>query len=136
MAIGDAAAAAGLATYTSNQDIRLGYENDNRRGDEIAAVMARTTRVENRNIVNAGLSSAQTDGSGTISVAHGLGVIPKGVTVSVVTGSTIPEHLTAVVVNGSISRTNFAFRVYRHDDGRNGQAFTGNTVQFTWVAVG
>lgn len=37
MANGDAAAAAGLATFASTQDIRLGYDNDNIRGDELAA---------------------------------------------------------------------------------------------------
>jgi hypothetical protein len=37
MANGDAAAAAGLATFAPTQDIRLGYDNDNIRGDELAA---------------------------------------------------------------------------------------------------
>lgn len=37
MANGDAAAAAGLATFPSTQDIRMGYDNDNIRGDELAA---------------------------------------------------------------------------------------------------
>ena len=36
MAIGDKAAAKGLATYPSTQDKRLGYQNDNQRGDELA----------------------------------------------------------------------------------------------------
>jgi hypothetical protein len=36
MATGDAAAAAGLAVFASTQDIRLGYDNDNVRGDELA----------------------------------------------------------------------------------------------------
>jgi hypothetical protein len=48
MAIGDAAAAAGLKTYTAAQDRRLGYENDNQRGDELAAAMARITTLEQR----------------------------------------------------------------------------------------
>lgn len=37
MANGDAAAAAGLATFAPTQDIRMGYDNDNIRGDELAA---------------------------------------------------------------------------------------------------
>jgi hypothetical protein len=37
MANGDAAAAAGLQTFAPTQDIRLGYDNDNIRGDELAA---------------------------------------------------------------------------------------------------
>ena len=35
MATGDAAAAAGLQVFASTQDIRLGYNNDNVRGDEL-----------------------------------------------------------------------------------------------------
>ena len=37
MAVGDAAAAKGLTVYASTQDKRLGYQNDNKRGDELAA---------------------------------------------------------------------------------------------------
>lgn len=37
MAIGDAAAAKGLSTYANTQAHSLGYENDNKRGDELAA---------------------------------------------------------------------------------------------------
>jgi len=40
MAIGDAAAAAGLEVFPSSQDKRLGYQNDNKRGDELAAEIA------------------------------------------------------------------------------------------------
>lgn len=40
MAIGDAAAAAGLQVFADTQDKRLGYQNDNVRGDELAAEMA------------------------------------------------------------------------------------------------
>lgn len=36
MAIGDKAAAKGLAVYAPTQDRRLGYQNDNQRGDELA----------------------------------------------------------------------------------------------------
>ena len=36
MATGDAAAAAGLAVFPPTQDLRLGYDNDNKRGDELA----------------------------------------------------------------------------------------------------
>lgn len=46
MAIGDRAAAKGLKVYTSAQDRRLGFENDNQRGDEIADTMDRLDNVE------------------------------------------------------------------------------------------
>lgn len=36
MAIGDMAASVGLVVYPSSQDARLGYSNDNQRGDDIA----------------------------------------------------------------------------------------------------
>jgi hypothetical protein len=43
MATGDAAAAAGLQVFASTQDIRLGYNNDNVRGDELATHMTSGT---------------------------------------------------------------------------------------------
>jgi hypothetical protein len=43
MANGDAAAAAGLATFAPTQDIRMGYDNDNIRGDELAAHLTNGT---------------------------------------------------------------------------------------------
>jgi hypothetical protein len=49
MAVGDAAAAAGLKVFPSSQDRRLGYENDNYRGDELAALMARVAKFEAKN---------------------------------------------------------------------------------------
>lgn len=43
MAIGDAAAAKGLTVYAATQAHNLGYQNDNQRGDDIAAeIDART----------------------------------------------------------------------------------------------
>jgi hypothetical protein len=46
MAIGDKAAAKGLVVYPNTQDKRLGYQNDNQRGDELAdEITARTTAV-------------------------------------------------------------------------------------------
>jgi len=50
VAIGDAAAAAGLATYASTQDRRLGYQNDNQRGDELAAALTRIKALEAQTI--------------------------------------------------------------------------------------
>lgn len=50
MAIGDAAAAAGLTTYASTQDRRLGYQNDNQNADYIAADRARLTKLEAQTI--------------------------------------------------------------------------------------
>lgn len=50
MAIGDAAAAAGLATYASTQDRRLGWQNDNQNADYIAADRSRLTKLESQTI--------------------------------------------------------------------------------------
>ena len=36
MAIGDKASAKGLQVFPQTQDLRLGYQNDNQRGDDIA----------------------------------------------------------------------------------------------------
>lgn len=55
MANGDAAAAAGLATFPATQDIRLGYDNDNIRGDELAAHI--TTGTHPASAINSGVFS-------------------------------------------------------------------------------
>ncbi|WIB68806.1 hypothetical protein DEI93_07190 [Curtobacterium sp. MCBD17_035] len=72
MAIGDAAAAAGLVVYGSDQDRSLGYQNDNQRGDDVAAVMARTDALEaaalNPPLFSAYRGAAQNVGSNTWSV--------------------------------------------------------------------
>lgn len=44
--IGDKAAAHGLAVWAATQDRRLGYQNDNQRGDELADLMDRVSTVE------------------------------------------------------------------------------------------
>lgn len=46
MAIGDKAAAKGLAVYASTQAHSLGYENDNKRGDELADEITRAQAAE------------------------------------------------------------------------------------------
>ena len=48
MATGDAAAAAGLAVFPPTQDLRLGYDNDNKRGDELANHMTNGTHPFNK----------------------------------------------------------------------------------------
>jgi hypothetical protein len=48
MATGDEARAAGLVVYTSAQDRRLGWDNDNNRGDELARAMTRIKTLEDR----------------------------------------------------------------------------------------
>lgn len=63
MAIGDLARQLGLKVFASTQDRRLGYENDNQRGDEIALVMQRATALESQSfkelfIVNAAADKA------------------------------------------------------------------------------
>jgi hypothetical protein len=50
VATGDKARARGLAVYDSAQDRRMGYDNDNQRGDEIAAVMDKTEPTQWTNV--------------------------------------------------------------------------------------
>lgn len=56
MAIGDKAAAAGLVVYPATQDARLGYENDNQRGDELATHM--TTGTHPASAITSGVFAA------------------------------------------------------------------------------
>jgi hypothetical protein len=46
MATGDLAASKGLKVFAATQDRRLGYDNDNQRGDDVAAVMIRADKLE------------------------------------------------------------------------------------------
>ncbi|QQD75107.1 hypothetical protein I8920_09520 [Curtobacterium sp. YC1] len=87
MAIGDAAAAAGLATWTSTQDRRLGYQNDNQRGDELAAALARIKTLEGVSIGVPKFSVAKSTNGQTVqsgnptfftSAAWGSPVLNKG----------------------------------------------------------
>lgn len=78
MANGDAAAAAGLATFASTQDIRLGYDNDNIRGDELAAHLT------------AGTHPASAINSGVLDVAR----IPA------ITADKVPSLDTSKVTSG------------------------------------
>lgn len=78
MAIGDAGAAKGLVIYPATQDIRLGYQNDNQRADDIAAAMTRLdtaesnlkapTAVVNGSAVGGAVGTTQTVVVGTAAV--------------------------------------------------------------------
>jgi hypothetical protein len=73
MANGDAAAAAGLLVFPDTQDLKEGYDNDNIRGDEIAAVMVRTSTLESnehtaKSIVNASVSAVTVTNGGTLGI--------------------------------------------------------------------
>lgn len=67
MAIGDLAAAAGLTVYPSTQDKRLGYQNDNQRGDDIAKVMTDYLKKDLSNI--GGTVPINKGGTGATTVA-------------------------------------------------------------------
>jgi hypothetical protein len=56
MAIGDAAAAAGLEVVPATQDIRLGYARINQKGDELAA--EKTARAALASVVAAKVAKA------------------------------------------------------------------------------
>lgn len=61
MAIGDKAAAAGLAVYESTQDKRLGYENDNQRGDELATEILNRVTADGLKLDRANVRVQQAD---------------------------------------------------------------------------
>jgi len=79
MAIGDDAAAAGLAVYAATQDLRKGYENDNQRGDEIAHEI--TNRAAAITAATTALNAAIAAGLATkanLAHTHGIGDIGGG----------------------------------------------------------
>jgi hypothetical protein len=74
MAIGDAAAAAGLAVFASAQDKRLGYQNDNQRGDDIAVeIAARAAADTALGASTAALSAGKLDASKIVITPTGAG---------------------------------------------------------------
>jgi hypothetical protein len=75
VAIGDKAAAAGLAVYSSEQQSSKGYENDNQRGDELADLMGRTAVVEGA--VNQPIFSVKRANT-PAEVAHGQWTLARG----------------------------------------------------------
>ena len=67
MANGDAAAAAGLASWPDSQDLREGVDNDNIRGDEIAAeIAARATAVNAEAVARAAADALKLDAAKVI----------------------------------------------------------------------
>lgn len=78
-----------------------------------------------------GVFNGSTDGSGLVTVTHGMGVAPAGVAVTIAADSpVIASRLTAGV--DQITATTFRVTVWRQD---TGAAFAGNPVRFIWTAV-
>lgn len=61
MAIGDKAAAKGLVVYPATQDRRLGYQNDNQRGDDIADEIDARTAADAKKLDKSALLVQQAD---------------------------------------------------------------------------
>lgn len=102
MANGDAAAAAGLATFAATQDIRLGYDNDNIRGDELAQHL--TAGTHPASAINSGvLADARIptlDASKTVSGTFADARIPNLDGSKITTGNiNVPGSVSSTVVN-------------------------------------
>lgn len=130
MAIGDKAAAKGLQVFPSTQDRRLGFQNDNQRGDDIADTMTRLDTIEKQQRFVAGEIGDGTDGNGFVKFGHSLGKVPV-VTLTGINKGTIPESLTYVV--WSKTATQVTVIVYRHDGPAGGRPFVGNNVAFSYA---
>lgn len=91
MATGDAAAAAGLTVFASTQDIRLGYNNDNIRGDELAAHLT------------AGTHPASAINSGTLATARIPSLDASKITTGTFTSSQIPSLDASKITTGTLA---------------------------------
>lgn len=81
----------------------------------------------------AGVINQATDGSGVVTVSHGLGKVPLAVNITIDTGSPIiPTRLKAQV--GNLTATTFGALFLRNDSNPDAP-LTGNVVKFYWTAV-
>jgi hypothetical protein len=83
-------------------------------------------------IIKFGYVSAATDASGDVTVTHGLGAAPTGISVIMLsTGPVVPNQLVPQV--NTVGSTTFKVRIQRVDAGMT--AFGVNGVQFYWTAM-
>lgn len=101
MANGDAAAAAGLATFPATQDIRLGYDNDNIRGDELAAHITTGTHPASA-IVSGVLDAARIPNLDSSKISTG-GFDASRITSGAFTADRIPNLDASKITSGSLS---------------------------------
>lgn len=92
MATGDVAAAAGLAVFAGTDDIRLGYDNDNVRGDEIGQHMI------------SGTHPASAITSGTLDAARIPSLDAAKITTGAFAAAQIPSLDTSKITTGTFGR--------------------------------
>lgn len=86
-----------------------------------------------RTYVAGGYVSASTDGSGYVTVNHGLGRAPVGVVATIDSASPVIVDMLKCEVSAPYTATTFRVRIRRADQG-NGP-FAGNPVAFQWMAM-
>ena len=100
MATGDAAAAAGLAVFASTQDIRLGYDNDNVRGDELATHITSGTHPASA-ITSGVLDLARIP---TLDATHIPSLDASKITTGTLADARIPNLAASKITSGTITR--------------------------------
>lgn len=85
-------------------------------------------------IVASNTGSVATDGSGNVTISHGLGKVPSSVLVTNMPGGSIPGQRSIAFV--SATATDFTVRAYRQDQTGGTATLNNNPIQFAWAVIG
>lgn len=102
---------------------------------DIGTLQQSVTALTNRQrIIAANTGAVSTDGSGNVTISHGLGKVPTSVLLTNMPGGSIPGMRTIAFV--SATANDFTVRAYRQDQTGGTATLNNNAIQFAWAVIG